>query len=146
MHKRVLQQGGNGLAFAAQPLKLSPPRFHSQLCASDPTSTHLPNPANVPPFRVPQIGVVATHGYRKRTVEDGGLVAWLYARYGRFWLDFVASVPFIYLVVLLAGSFKLNKSWVNCLSLLRLLRMVRLVSISKVRADWAGDQGGLRCD
>eukprot|EP00198_Chlamydomonas_reinhardtii_P005658 XP_001694994.1 predicted protein [Chlamydomonas reinhardtii] len=79
-----------------------------------------------------QIGVVATHGYRKRTVEDGGLVAWLYARYGRFWLDFVASVPFIYLVVLLAGSFKLNKSWVNCLSLLRLLRMVRLVSISKV--------------
>ncbi|KAG2441335.1 hypothetical protein HYH02_009928 [Chlamydomonas schloesseri] len=79
-----------------------------------------------------QIGVVATHGYRKRTVADGRLVAWLYARYGRFWLDFVASVPFIYLVVVLAGHFKLNKGWVNCLSLLRLLRMVRLVSISKV--------------
>ncbi|KAG2437193.1 hypothetical protein HXX76_005857 [Chlamydomonas incerta] len=79
-----------------------------------------------------QIGVVATHGYRKRTVADGRLVAWLYARYGRFWLDFVASVPFIYLVVVLAGDFQLNKGWVNCLSLLRLLRMVRLVSISKV--------------
>ncbi|KXZ51053.1 hypothetical protein GPECTOR_14g4 [Gonium pectorale] len=81
-----------------------------------------------------QIGVVATHGYRKRTVVDGRLVAWLYARYGRFWLDFVASVPFVYLVVVLIGSdhFHLNKGWVNCLSLLRLLRMVRLLSITKM--------------
>ncbi|KAG2485159.1 hypothetical protein HYH03_016049 [Edaphochlamys debaryana] len=79
-----------------------------------------------------QIGVVATHGYRKRTVVDGRHVAWLYALYGRFWLDFVASVPFLYLVVVLAGDFRLNKGWVNCLSLLRLLRLLRVVSISRV--------------
>ncbi|GFR48402.1 hypothetical protein Agub_g10296 [Astrephomene gubernaculifera] len=81
-----------------------------------------------------QIGVVATHGFRKRTVVDGRLVAWLYAWYGRFWLDFVGSVPFIVLVILIAarGHIHVGKSWVNCLSLLRLLRLVRLVSISRV--------------
>ncbi|GIL81507.1 hypothetical protein Vretimale_1000 [Volvox reticuliferus] len=81
-----------------------------------------------------QVGVVATNGIRKRTVVDGRLVAWLYIRYGRFLLDFIASMPLVYLVVVLAGQshFQLNKGWVNCLSLLRLLRMVRLVSITKV--------------
>lgn len=76
--------------------------------------------------------MVATHGYRKHTVMDGRLVAWLYVRHGRFWLDFVASVPFLYLVIVLAGDLQLDKEWVNWLSLLRLLRMLRLFSITKV--------------
>lgn len=76
---------------------------------------------------------MATHGYRKRTVTDGRLVAWLYARHGRFWMDLLASVPFLYWIVVLAGR-KLDKGWVNFLSLLRLLRLLRLVSITKVRA------------
>ncbi|GLI60958.1 hypothetical protein VaNZ11_003210 [Volvox africanus] len=81
-----------------------------------------------------QIGLVATYGIRKRTVVDGKMVAWLYVRYGRFLVDVLASVPLVYLVVVLAGQthFRLNKVWVNCLSLLRLLRMVRLLRISKV--------------
>ncbi|GLC41424.1 hypothetical protein PLESTM_001194500 [Pleodorina starrii] len=81
-----------------------------------------------------QIGVVATIGIRKRIVQDGCLVARLYLRHGKFWEDFVAIVPLLYLIVVLAGQshFRLNRGWVNCLSLLRLLRMVRLVSITKV--------------
>ncbi|GIL62146.1 hypothetical protein Vafri_16417 [Volvox africanus] len=81
-----------------------------------------------------QIGLVAINRVRKRTVVDGKLVALLYIRYGRFMVDVLASVPFVYLVVVLAGQshFRLNKGWVNCLSLLRLLRMARLLRISEV--------------
>ncbi len=67
------------------------------LCVCAHTHTHIHTNAHAH-TRVPQIGVVATHGYRKRTVMDGRTVAWLYMRYGRFWMDAIAAVPFIYLV------------------------------------------------
>ena len=56
-------------------------------------------------------------------------------RYGRFWLDAVAVVPFIYLIVIMAsGTYTSGTpSWVIYISLIRLLRMLRIFSISKVR-------------
>ena len=55
--------------------------------------------------------------------------------HGRFVIDFLATVPFVYLLVVLSdpgfgGS--ASSKWLVVLSLVRLLRLARLVSVSKV--------------
>lgn len=45
-----------------------------------------------------QCGCVLAHDYKKTEVRDGLRVARYYVLYGRFWLDALAMVPFVYLV------------------------------------------------
>jgi len=78
---------------------------------------------------------VITYDNQKREVRDGILAAGYYMRYGRFVIDTLATIPFLYLVILLGldtvdSSSKTN--WLVILSLLRLIRLLRLVSISKI--------------
>ena len=57
-------------------------------------------------------------------------------RHGRFIIDVLATVPFVYLLVVLSDmdfSGTASSKWLVILSLVRLLRLARLVSISKVR-------------
>mmetsp|Transcript_5716 Transcript_5716/g.10891 ORF Transcript_5716/g.10891 Transcript_5716/m.10891 type:complete len:1840 (-) Transcript_5716:319-5838(-) len=81
-------------------------------------------------------GIVASHGFRRRTVLDGPLVARLYVTCGRFWLDFVASMPLLYLVVIVglrnSGTITKDTEWVNIISIFRVIRMMRLFSVSKI--------------
>ena len=56
-------------------------------------------------------------------------------RHGRFIIDLLATVPFVYLLVVLSDmsfSGSASSRWLVILSLVRLLRLARLVSISKV--------------
>ena len=56
-------------------------------------------------------------------------------RHGRFIIDLLATVPFVYLLVILGDenfSGSASSRWLVVLSLVRLLRLARLVSISKV--------------
>ncbi|GLI66194.1 hypothetical protein VaNZ11_009959 [Volvox africanus] len=80
------------------------------------------------------LGIVVVNGHRKKVVQDGGRVVWYYMRHGRFILDLVAVVPFVYLVVVLITSNGkgYQAKWVNAVSLIRLFRLLRLISVSKV--------------
>ncbi|KAL6757978.1 hypothetical protein V8C86DRAFT_2609146 [Haematococcus lacustris] len=78
-----------------------------------------------------QVGVVLVHGYRKRVIMDGMSVAKLYMKYGRFWLDFLTALPFVYLVVILAAKIEPTR-WVAIASLFRLVRMTRLIALGNV--------------
>ncbi|EFJ39425.1 hypothetical protein VOLCADRAFT_100992 [Volvox carteri f. nagariensis] len=80
------------------------------------------------------LGMLVVNGHRKKAVQDGRRVAMYYIMHGRFLLDLAATVPFVYLVVVLALSDGqgYRAKWVNALSLIRLIRLLRLVSVSKI--------------
>ena len=77
------------------------------------------------------MGVVLASSVLKVTVMSGAIATSTYIRYGRFWLDAVAVIPFFYLIGILASR-TTPTPWVVYISLIRLLRMVRIVSMSKV--------------
>ncbi|GFH24652.1 hypothetical protein HaLaN_22487, partial [Haematococcus lacustris] len=59
----------------------------------------------------------------------------MYMRFGPFWLDLLATIPFVYLVAVAATPSLTQQdsshSWIGILSLIRLIRLLRLVSLSK---------------
>jgi hypothetical protein len=56
-----------------------------------------------------------------------------YLRHGRFWLDAIAVVPFLYLVAIIASGVDTSThKWVSFVSLLRLVRLLRVFSLSRV--------------
>ncbi|KAF5841585.1 hypothetical protein DUNSADRAFT_12283 [Dunaliella salina] len=79
-------------------------------------------------------GTVMFHGYRKKLIMDGFLVARIYTRHGRFLLDLISVLPFFYLVVIIAGNYVAIR-WVAIVSLFRLVRLARLFSIGNIILD-----------
>ncbi|KAF5836837.1 hypothetical protein DUNSADRAFT_5328 [Dunaliella salina] len=82
-----------------------------------------------------QFGCIITYDYKKMEVRDGIRVALYYVKYGRFWLDVLAVIPFIYLLIIIGTPSLENddrRFWIGILSLIRLVRLLRLVSVSKV--------------
>lgn len=78
-------------------------------------------------------GAVLAYDNQEVEIDDGLLLAEAYMKFGRFWIDLLATVPFVVLIVELVSN--TNSSWhyIALISLVRLVRLVRLVSISKVR-------------
>ncbi|GAX80758.1 hypothetical protein CEUSTIGMA_g8193.t1 [Chlamydomonas eustigma] len=82
-----------------------------------------------------QWAAIFEHDNQEYVELDGPTVMKHYMLYGRFFIDIVAVVPFVYLIVILSTDNiggTASSQWIVILSLIRLLRLVRLVSISKV--------------
>ncbi|KAG1662462.1 hypothetical protein FOA52_009670 [Chlamydomonas sp. UWO 241] len=80
-----------------------------------------------------QVGAVLTLNIKRMVVLDGRIVARAYMKHGRFWLDAIAVVPFLYLVAIIASNLDTGSHvWVSFVSLLRLVRMFRVFSLSRV--------------
>ncbi|GIL95116.1 hypothetical protein Vretimale_1193 [Volvox reticuliferus] len=97
-----------------------------------------------------QMGVTLTCGYRSRVVMNRRDAAWLYASTFSFWLDLLAVVPFVYLVVAVAlGDSVARHQTVSIISLVRLARLFRVAAIIKklygrstsgeLKASWVAD-------
>lgn len=88
-----------------------------------------------------QVGVTLVSGYRLREVLDGVDSALLYCRTAAFWLDVLAVVPFVYLLVLLGlGDSVPRNQTVSIISLIRLVRLFRVAGI--VRSVYTNSVGG----
>ena len=90
-----------------------------------------------------QWGAVIEYDNLEIDSKDGILLAEAYVRFGRFWIDLVATIPFVLLIVDLATPEDNDNSvrkFIAIISIIRMIRLIRLVSISKVvylNAGWS---------